>query len=123
MQLSPDLKTILVAEDEELNQLYINEIFANSDIELIFADNGLEAIELCKVHPQIDVVLMDVKMPKMSGLEATRLIKEFRPTLPVIIQTAYTSDADKANAFNAGCTDFIEKPIVKDKLLQKLAAL
>ena len=111
--------TILIAEDEEVNYMVL-EILLMDKIKLpctiIHAKDGLEAVELCKNNPEIDLVLMDIKMPKMDGHEATKIIKEFRPNLPIIAQTAYSSPEEKEKAFLSGCDDFMAKPISKDAL-------
>jgi CheY-like chemotaxis protein len=111
--------TILIAEDEEVNFMVL-EILLEEKIKLpctiIHAKNGLEAVELCKNIPEIDLVLMDIKMPKMDGHEATKRIKEFRPNLPIIAQTAFSSPEEKEKALLSGCNDFIAKPISKDAL-------
>jgi CheY-like chemotaxis protein/anti-sigma regulatory factor (Ser/Thr protein kinase) len=111
--------TILIAEDEEVNFMVL-EILLEEKIKLpctiIHAKNGLEAVELCKNVPEIDLVLMDIKMPKMDGHEATKRIKEFRPNLPIIAQTAFSSPEEKEKALLSGCNDFIAKPISIDAL-------
>ena len=111
--------TILIAEDEEVNFMVL-EILLEDKLKLpctiIHAKDGFEAVELCKKIPEIEFVLMDIKMPKMDGHEATRLIKEFRTNLPIIAQTAYSTPEEKEKAFLAGCDDFISKPISKDAL-------
>jgi PAS domain S-box-containing protein len=115
--------TILIAEDEEINFMVL-EILLEDKLKLpctlIHAVDGLEAVELCKNNPEIDLVLMDIKMPKMDGHEATRIIKEFRPNLPIIVQSAFSSPEEKEKAFLAGCNDFISKPIDKGDLDSKL---
>ena len=110
-------KTILVAEDEEFNYFFIHEILNNTKVKLIRARNGIEAVESCKKNPEIDIVLMDIKMPDMDGYDATRIIKSFRPKLPIIAQTAYALSEDRAKALEAGCDNYISKPIKKDRLL------
>ena len=75
------------------------------------AKNGKEAVSLCKENNNIDFVLMAIKMPIMNGYEATKQIKEMRPHLPVIVQTAYTSKTDVKNAYKVGCDDLISKPV------------
>lgn len=115
--------TILVAEDEEINFVLLNEMLSDSNLTILHASNGVEAVEICKSNQSIDLVLMDIKMPIMDGHEATELIKEIRPSLPVIAQTAYSSDLDKAKAMAAGCSDFISKPIYKDQLISKINKL
>ena len=106
--------TILIVEDEEINYLYI-ETLLKKDGELAYnilhAKNGKEAVHICKENHEIDFVFMDLKMPVMNGFEATTKIKEFRPDLPIIAQTAYSSLDDKEKAIAAGCDDFISKPI------------
>ena len=71
---------------------------------------------MVRQHPEINLVFMDIKMPVMNGYEATRHIKEFRPDLPVIAQTAFTSAENRENAIKAGCDGFITKPIKKSEL-------
>lgn len=113
-------KTILAAEDEDTNYLLLEKILSESGITLIRARNGIEAVELSKSNPYIDLVLMDIKMPDMDGYEATAKIKEIRPDLPVIAQTAYITEADRKRAIACGCSDFITKPIVKKLLISKV---
>ncbi|NEW79224.1 MAG: response regulator, partial [Gelidibacter sp.] len=115
--------TILVAEDEDINFMVL-EILLVDKIKLpcniIHAKDGMEAVELCKNNGDIEFVLMDIKMPKMDGHEATRLIKQIRPNLPIIAQTAYSSPEEKEKAFLAGCNDFISKPISKESVIAVL---
>lgn len=112
--------SILIAEDEELNFMYleslltINPRFSFNSV--MHAKNGVEAVELCREYNDIALVLMDIKMPEMSGLEATQKIKTERPDLPILAQTAYTSPEDKKRVFDAGCDGFIPKPINSDDL-------
>ena len=115
--------TILVAEDEEVNYLYIEVLFEDEiegDFNLIHAKNGKEAVEICTANNNIDLVLMDIKMPIMNGHEATEKIKEKFPNLPIIAQTAYSTEPDKQLALKHGCDDFISKPIDKEKLFKKI---
>jgi PAS domain S-box-containing protein len=111
---------VLVAEDEEVNYLYIETVIRrlNKAIQVVHAKNGEEAISLCQEHTDIDLVLMDIKMPKMNGLDATRRIREFAPNLTIVAQTAYSTFEDRQNAELAGCNDFLEKPLNLE-LLQK----
>jgi CheY-like chemotaxis protein len=90
------------------------------DITILHAWNGLEAVEICKLNPQIDLALMDIKMPVMDGYNATKQIKEFMPGLPIIAQTAYSTEADMAKAISCGCCDFISKPFKQDLLISKI---
>lgn len=109
---------VLVAEDEEINYLYLETVLSNLNIEcnIIHAKNGKEAVDICDARPEIDLVLMDLKMPLMNGLEATKLIKAKRPELAVVAQTAYSTSEDRKGARDAGCCDFLTKPINKDVL-------
>ncbi|MEX1381995.1 response regulator, partial [Lutibacter sp.] len=111
--------TILIAEDEEMNFLFleilVSKIF-NQNCNILHAIDGVQAIELCNKNENIDIVLMDINMPNMNGLEATKKIKKFRPKLSIIAQTAYSSAEDKEKALSAGCNDFISKPINKEEL-------
>ncbi|MFC2096291.1 transporter substrate-binding domain-containing protein [Bacteroidota bacterium] len=113
-------KTILIAEDEESNYKFLEMLLSNKGIKLLRAENGFEAIELCKGNNNIDLVLMDIKMPGMNGLEATSKIKKFRPDLPIIVQTAYAMQNDEKESMEAGCDDYIAKPIKKEKLISLL---
>ncbi len=113
-------KTLLIAEDEDISFMLLEELFSDWGINIIRAINGIEAVEICKSNPHIDLVLMDIKMPEMDGYEATIRIKEFKPNLYIIAQTAYSSEADKEKAFACGCSDFISKPLKQELLLSKI---
>ena len=108
---------ILVAEDDDFNYRYIEILLKRESYLVLRAENGREAIKACKEHTGIDLVLMDLKMPEMGGLEATREIKGFLPDLPIIALTAYVSSADEYQAFLSGCDEFISKPVNRNKLL------
>ncbi|MDB2492730.1 response regulator [Flavobacteriaceae bacterium] len=109
-----------MAEDEAINFLFL-EILLKKQIDLgcaiIHAKNGAEAVEICKKNDDINLVLMDLKMPVMDGFEAVKLIKEIRPKLPIVAQTAFSSIEDKEKVFAAGFNDFLSKPINKEALL------
>lgn len=110
-------KTILIVEDETNNYRYLVAILKESNAKVVWAQNGIEAVEACQNNKNIDLILMDIKMPKMDGLTASKLIKEFRPNLPVIAQTAYAMPGDRENAIRSGINNYIEKPIVKKQLM------
>ncbi|MCK9292324.1 MAG: PAS domain S-box protein [Bacteroidales bacterium] len=110
--------TILVVEDEELNVMYVKRIFKQDNFNLLFARNGELAVEIVDQTPAIDLILMDIKMPVMDGLEATRLIKESKPDIPVIAVTAYATSDDRHAALSAGCDDYISKPFVAKDLME-----
>ncbi|BAX78423.1 PocR ligand-binding domain-containing protein [Labilibaculum antarcticum] len=107
---------VLIAEDDEISFMYLKEILSGENIQILHAINGREAIEFCENNVDINLVLMDVKMPVLNGLEATKLIKIIYPSLPVIAQSAYITARDKEIALEAGCDDYIEKPVKKEKL-------
>lgn len=120
MQENTHKHTILIAEDEAINFLFL-EILLKKQIDLgcaiIHAKNGAEAVEICKKNDDINLVLMDLKMPVIDGFEAVKLIKEIRPKLPIVAQTAFSSIEDKEKVFAAGFNDFLSKPINKEALL------
>lgn len=113
-------KTLLIAEDEDSNFMLLKEVLSDFSINIIRAINGIEAINICKMNKDINLVLMDIKMPVMDGYEATRQIKGFMPNLPIIAQTAYSTDIDKNKALACGCNDFISKPYKKEFLICKI---
>ena len=110
-------KTFLVAEDEEDNFRYIEVALALSNASLIWARDGKEAVEVFKKVSNIDLVLMDIKMPLMDGYSATREIKNICRHVPVIAQTAYAMSEEKEKSKMAGCDDYIAKPIGYEDLL------
>jgi signal transduction histidine kinase/CheY-like chemotaxis protein len=111
-------KVVLIAEDDETNYLYLEAALAKAKLNLLRAINGIEAVEMCRSNPEIQLVLMDIKMPLMNGYDATVLIKQNRPDLPVIVQTAYAMTEERNLAFAAGCDDYIAKPIKKAELVE-----
>jgi PAS domain S-box-containing protein len=113
-------KTILVAEDEDNNIKMLKLVLQKTNVNIIHVQNGLNAIKKIREHKEIDLVLLDIKMPKLNGLDATREIRKFNNKTPIIAFSAYAMPADQQKAKEAGCTDFIAKPIKKDLLLGKL---
>lgn len=109
--------TLLVAEDDEASYHLIKEMMEDTDVKLIRAENGKEAIEKTENNQLIDLVLMDIKMPVLDGYQATKLIKKQFPNLPIIAQTAFASKKDKQKALKEGCDDYIAKPIREDELI------
>ncbi|HEX7583163.1 MAG TPA: response regulator [Prolixibacteraceae bacterium] len=114
---------ILIAEDDENSIIYVTAILEDENTIIYEAKNGKQAVELVKNHPEIDLVLMDLKMPFMDGFEAARQIKKLRPSLPIIAQTAYAFSEDEEKARQAGCDDYISKPIKKQVLVEKIHEL
>jgi CheY-like chemotaxis protein len=103
--------TVLIAEDEIYNYYYMEELLKAMKIKTIHAWNGVEAVNMVKNNNDISLVLMDIKMPEMDGLTATKLIKELNPTLPVVAQTAYESIEDRDKATESGVDYYMTKPI------------
>ncbi len=116
-----EIKTILVAEDDEINFLFINILLRSETIRILHARDGQEAIDLCRIHPNISAALIDLKMPFVDGFEASRQIKAMDSSIPILAITAYTSSEDKQRALDAGCDEFITKPVNKEQLTEKLA--
>lgn len=114
-------KLILVAEDVPTNFLLVKKSLRKTGVNLLWAKNGREAVDECKAHNEIDLVLMDIRMPIMNGLEATKKIKEINPKLPVIAQTAYAMDGDREHSLEAGCDDYISKPINLKEFIELIA--
>ena len=104
-------KTILIAEDDESNVLLLKKALEKTNAEIIHAENGKEAIKHFRNNPDIDVILMDIRMPIMDGIEATTQIKQIDKDIPIIVQTAFTMSSEKEKSFKAGCDDYISKPI------------
>jgi PAS domain S-box-containing protein len=113
---------ILVAEDDETNFYYLNALLTRkTGSKVLHAANGREAIELFKINPTINLILMDMKMPEIDGFEATRQIKQIRRNVPIIAITAYAMSGDEERILAAGCDGYLSKPINKKRLLEKIA--
>ena len=120
VQLVTSALKILVVEDEINNYLLIKSILLDDKITIYHTANGLEALEFCRDNSDIDLVLMDIKMPVMDGVTAFNEIRKFRPNLPIIAQTAYALVDDKQKFLNIGFNNYISKPINKSELLEKI---
>ncbi|WP_062058813.1 response regulator [Aquimarina longa] len=110
----PIKQIILIVEDGNVNFLFLKTILLKMEgYKFIIhrAENGKEAVEICKKNTSIDLILMDIKMPIMDGYTATKKIKKIRPNIPIIAQTAYSTEDDIQKALDAGCDDFVSKPI------------
>lgn len=107
---------ILIAEDDESSEMLLEILCRNFSEKIIKARNGIEAIEACRNNPKIDLILMDIQMPKLGGYEATQEIRKFNTEVIIIAQTAFGLAGDKEKALEAGCDDYISKPINKNKL-------
>jgi CheY-like chemotaxis protein len=114
--INNDLK-VLIAEDDETSEILISIELTKFSKEILKVSNGIDAIENCRKNPDIDLVLMDIQMPKMNGYKATREIRKFNKKVIIIAQTAYGLAGDREKALKAGCNDYISKPIKKDELV------
>jgi PAS domain S-box-containing protein len=113
--------TILIVEDEEINWMYLNEILKNR-VKVLRAVTGKKAIELVKENPEIDIILMDIKLPDINGLELTKIIKSMNGKIKIIAQTAYALSGDREAVISAGCSGYISKPVNRDELLNLILA-
>lgn len=111
-------KIILVVEDIETSNRYFNAALKRTNVKILWAKNGLEALEIIKKNDTLDLILMDIHMPYMNGFEATREIKKIYPEINIIMQTAYVLSNEREKSFEAGADDFIAKPINFRELLE-----
>lgn len=112
--------TILVVEDVETNLMFIKAAIDKTGITIVWARDGMEAIEKVQEDKSINVVLMDLRMPNLDGFRATEVIKSIRKDLPVIAQTTFTDEMDKERVFDAGCDAYLAKPIRLETLLETI---
>lgn len=110
-------KTILITEDEISNFIYLEAVFNKYNSNVIHAKNGKEAIDVIRSGMQVDLILMDLKMPIMDGFVATKEIRKLNSALPIIAQTAFALSKEKENAMDAGCNDYLTKPIRMNELI------
>ncbi|HBS89060.1 MAG: hypothetical protein A2W91_06645 [Bacteroidetes bacterium GWF2_38_335] len=107
---------ILIAEDDETNVLLIQILIKQYCKKVFLAKTGVEAVNICLNNPEIDLVLMDIKMPGMDGIEAIKKIREFNKNIIIIAQTAYALSGDREKTIKAGSNDYISKPFNEEKL-------
>ncbi|MEN8225871.1 MAG: PAS domain S-box protein [Bacteroidota bacterium] len=115
--------SILIAEDDEMSRLHLYHVLNDVSQEIFQAKTGVEAVEMCRSNKNIDLILMDIKMPEMDGFEASREIRKFNKKVKIIGQTAFALSGDKEKVLAAGCNDYITKPIREDELFQKINLL
>lgn len=120
----PQKKYILVVEDDRVSILYLKELISLLDIPGVelktdHVFSGEKALAHCKSHP-CDLVLMDLKLPGMDGLETTRQLRKIKPFIPIIAQTAFALSGDEQKALEAGCNEYIAKPISESDLVSKM---
>lgn len=116
-------KTILIAEDERLNYIFLEEVLADTRAKILYAENGQQAVDMCRGNSKVDLILMDLEMPELDGYQATQLIKGFRYDIPVLAQTAYAANTEDIEKIKqCGCDDYIAKPIRSTTLIRKIQA-
>lgn len=109
---------ILIVEDDEDSQILISILVDKLATEILSVCSGSEAVKTCRNNPDIDLIFMDIQMPDMNGYDATRQIRQFNKDVVIIAQTAFALAGDKEKAINAGCTDYISKPLIERDLLK-----
>lgn len=113
-------KTILIVEDNETSNVYFEAALRKTKASLVWAKNGLQAVEIVRNQPGIDLILMDINMPKMDGIEATRIIKTEFPQIVIVVQTAFILSGEERLCQEAGCDEFMSKPIRLKYLLDTI---
>jgi len=113
-------KTILIVEDNETSNIYFEAALRKTKAVLIWAKNGLDAVEMVKNNKRVDLILMDINMPKLDGIEATRIIKSLNPEIVIVVQTAFILSGEERMCQEAGCDEFITKPIRLKYLLDTI---
>jgi two-component system, cell cycle response regulator DivK len=113
--------TVLIVEDVDFSFIYMEAVLRRTGVKIVWSQNGKEAVEAVKNNPDIDLVLMDMYMPVMTGYEATATIVKLRPGLPIIAQTAFCLPEDIKKCYDAGCIGHLAKPIRKELLINTLA--
>ncbi len=113
-------KVILVVEDDAVNYQFVEALLEKTQVQLLHAENGEQAMELCKTINKIDLILMDIKLPDKNGYEITREIKQLRKDIPIIAQTAFAILEVRDKCISCGCEDVISKPIEIELFMQKL---
>jgi len=107
---------ILIAEDDNISRMLITNVLRSYSKEILTVKTGLEAVEICRNNPDIDLILMDIQMPQMNGYEATKEIRKFNEKVIILAQTAFALEGDKEKTIEAGCNGYISKPIKKEEL-------
>lgn len=114
-------KFVLIVEDDLSSSYFLKELLAGTKADFLIVTNGNDAITECKNNQEIDLILMDIQLPGMDGYKTTKEIKKIFPQLPVIAQTAFALTDDRRKCLDAGCDDYISKPIEPLSLLEKMS--
>lgn len=112
--------TVLIVEDDYTSELLLKEIFSSKVKEIISCKDGLEALEISKSNNDIDIILLDIKIPGLNGIEVCKEIRKYNSDILIIAQSAYALVGDSDIAISAGCNDYITKPIDKNVLFEKI---
>lgn len=115
-------KVILVVEDDKTSFILIREILRQYDFEIHLVTDGKAAVDFINLNPEVHLILMDLKLPGMDGYDAAIAIKKINPKIPIIAQTAYAMMGDREKAMNAGCNDYITKPLDSKKFQELIKA-
>lgn len=115
-------KTIMIVEDDTINYKFLEVGLKPTNVKILWAKTGVEAVDMFKEN-KIDLILMDIQLPVMDGLEATTKIKKLNKDVPVIAQTAFALSIEKEQIFSAGCDDYMAKPIVMKTLIDRISQL
>ncbi|MFW5831136.1 MAG: response regulator, partial [Prolixibacteraceae bacterium] len=110
-------KTVLIAEDDEINYLFMEAVLGSAQCKLLHASNGKEAIKIFSENPNVDLIIMDLKMPVMNGIDATMKIKAMDNSVPIVAHSAYVLNNEREQSLAAGCVDYLPKPVKKEELL------
>jgi two-component system sensor histidine kinase/response regulator len=114
-------RKILIAEDDSANYLFIESFLKQTNADILWARDGKEALDIFNADPSLDMILMDLKMPDINGIEATRTIRKTNQDIPVIALTAYAFEDDKENSIKAGCNAYLSKPVKIEQLSEILS--
>ena len=109
---------LLIVEDDPVSADFLTIILKKYCMHILYAKSGPEAVEICRKNDDLDLILMDIRIPGMSGFDATMQIRKFNPNIWIIAQTAYGLFGDRDKCIEAGCSDYIAKPITKPALLE-----
>jgi len=116
----PD-KTILIVEDNFHNYLYMQAVLERTDIKILYVSDGADAINTARQHQELDLILMDIRLPFVSGYEATRQIREFNPSIPIIAVTACSMSDEEEECKRAGCNAYLKKPVSQKELISVMS--
>jgi CheY-like chemotaxis protein len=114
---------VLIVDDDEVSSIYINELLLDMSKKIVTVGNGQDAIEYIKENNDMNLIMMDIKLPGMSGYETTRRIRKHNKDIVIIAQTSYALLGDRTKAIEAGCDEYISKPINQDILLNIISRL